>query len=146
MCLPWSFRRDLNRCLKQYSDFTRYKSKISMWTHVFPIKFSQDKSSEPLCLHSFYVYYLQKKWCRIYNIHSEIASKFYNNQKETASNALNMTFWSRKTEIEFSFKMYSNNISFIHNLQCTKYWHVSFVSVLSSNFRINLSVKSIHET
>lgn len=46
--------------------------------------------------HSVYIHFMsiisKKKWCRIYNIHSEIASKFYNNQKETASNALNMTF------------------------------------------------------
>ncbi len=113
------------------------KSKFSMWTHIFPSNVHKINHLS----HSIYIhwYYLQENWCRTYNIHSEITSKFYNSQKETASNALNMTFWSRNTETVFSFKMYSNNISFIHSLQCTKYWHASFVSVLSSNFRIIFS-------
>ncbi len=115
------------------------KSKFSMWTHIFPSNFH--KINHLSHLHSLVL--STKNWCRTYNIHSEIASMFYSNQKETASNTLNMIFWSRNTEIVFSIKMYSNNISFIHSLQCTEYWHASFVSVLSSNFRTNVLVKSI---
>jgi len=37
------------------------------------------------------------------------------NYEETASNALNYTFKSRKTELAYSSKMYSNNICFIYN-------------------------------
>ncbi len=127
----------------QISQDTKVCSQVKVFNvnSYFPIKFSQDKSSEPFYLHSLVL--STKNWCRTYNIHSEIASMFYSNQKETASNTLNMIFWSRNTEIVFSIKVYSNNISFIHSLQCTEYWHASFVSVLSSNFRTNVLVKSI---
>ncbi len=77
-----------------------------------------------------YIYYI--KFETIFT--QKLLVKFTINYKETASNTINTKFWSRKTEIEFSFKKYFNNLYLqLQKLFFTAQYFLAFWVVIFSN-------------